>query len=344
LVLIPDKEDPDSYVNKVGASAFNEFVRSNRKDFILFQLDVALKDAADDTTKKSEVVNSIAETISKINKAEDFTKQQDYIKQCSEILKIDESGLHALVNKFIREKITSQGKKIHIEEAKYYSDVDIAEPIITDWSAETFILMHRDILQEQGIVRVLLEHGEKPWDNEKKVADFIFEQNIDDDLFEDRSLLNLMTDYKKKHYSGSTPSLRHYTSLTDSDFLRTVINITNFPYEVSSAWVENFNSGIIKNSIWYLPVDDFLGQIIKFGEINPDIYDKPEEDNYRELVDNVMDYLKLRKLRHMILLNQKDFQLPHTDSEIIELIHVHNHLKEEQMKIGRKRGIVIYPA
>ena len=96
LVLIPDKEDPDSYVNKVGASAFNEFVRSNRKDFILFQLEVALKDAGSDTTKKSEVVNSIAETISKINKAEDFTKQQDYIKQCSEILKIDEGGLHAV--------------------------------------------------------------------------------------------------------------------------------------------------------------------------------------------------------------------------------------------------------
>ena len=110
LVLIPDKEDPDSYVNKVGASAFNEFVRSNKKDFILFQLEVALKDAGTDTTKKSEVVNSIAETISKINKAEDFTKQQDYIKQCSEILKIDEGGLHALVNKFIRNKISTQEK------------------------------------------------------------------------------------------------------------------------------------------------------------------------------------------------------------------------------------------
>ena len=91
LVLIPDKEDPDSYVNKVGASAFKEFIQKNKKDFILFQLEVALKDAGNDSVKKSEVVNRMAETISKINKAEDFTKQQDYIKQCSEILKIDES-------------------------------------------------------------------------------------------------------------------------------------------------------------------------------------------------------------------------------------------------------------
>lgn len=74
------------------------------KDFILFQLDIALKDAGDDTNKRSVVVNQIAETISKINKAEDFTKQQDYIRKSAELLKIDESGLHNLVNKFIREK------------------------------------------------------------------------------------------------------------------------------------------------------------------------------------------------------------------------------------------------
>ncbi|HNJ96376.1 MAG TPA: DNA primase, partial [Ferruginibacter sp.] len=105
LVLIPDGEDPDSYVNKVGAAAFNEFVRDNKKDFILFQLDIALKDAGNDSNKKSLVVNQVAETISRINKAEDFTRQQDYIKQCAEILRIEESGLHALVNKFIREKV-----------------------------------------------------------------------------------------------------------------------------------------------------------------------------------------------------------------------------------------------
>ena len=38
LVLIPDKEDPDSYVNKVGAERFKKFIAENKKDFILFQL------------------------------------------------------------------------------------------------------------------------------------------------------------------------------------------------------------------------------------------------------------------------------------------------------------------
>ncbi len=94
LVLILDKEELDSYVRKVGAAAFSDFVAAaNKKDFILFQLEVALKDAAGDSNKKAGVVNQVAETISKINKAEDFTRQQDYIRQCAELLKIGEEGL-----------------------------------------------------------------------------------------------------------------------------------------------------------------------------------------------------------------------------------------------------------
>jgi DNA primase len=36
LVLIPDKEDPDSYVNKVGPTAFQKFIAENKKDLYSF--------------------------------------------------------------------------------------------------------------------------------------------------------------------------------------------------------------------------------------------------------------------------------------------------------------------
>src|SRR6187401_2936644 len=118
LVLIPDKEDPDSYVRKLGANELRNFILHNKKDVVLFQLEVALKDAGNDSNRKSEVVNQIAETISKIDKAEDFTKQQDYIRQCSQILNIDETGFTNLVNKFIRNKVSLEEKKLPFKEAK----------------------------------------------------------------------------------------------------------------------------------------------------------------------------------------------------------------------------------
>ncbi len=105
LVLIPGQEDPDSYVRKIGAAAFRDFIAANKKDFILFQLETSLAAASGDSNKKAQLVSQIAETISRINKAEDFTRQQDYIRRSSELLKIDENGLNTLVNKFIRERI-----------------------------------------------------------------------------------------------------------------------------------------------------------------------------------------------------------------------------------------------
>jgi DNA primase len=110
LVLLPDGQDPDSYVQETGADEFNNFVAKNKKDIILFRLELSLKEAGQDSVKKADLINEIAATLSKINKVEEFTKQQDYIKRCAELLKIDEAGLLTLVNKKIREKVVKENQ------------------------------------------------------------------------------------------------------------------------------------------------------------------------------------------------------------------------------------------
>ncbi|MEJ0082629.1 MAG: toprim domain-containing protein [Puia sp.] len=54
LVLIPGQEDPDSYVKKIGAAAFRDFIASNKKDFILFQLETSLTAAAGIATRRRD--------------------------------------------------------------------------------------------------------------------------------------------------------------------------------------------------------------------------------------------------------------------------------------------------
>ncbi|HUB59814.1 MAG TPA: DNA primase, partial [Puia sp.] len=176
LVLIPDKEDPDSYVRLVGAAAFREFIAANKKDFILFQLEVALKDVAGDTNKKAEVVNRMAETISRINKAEDFTRQQDYIRQCAEILRIEEAGLHTLVNKFIRERVAKQENRAAAREAAgEQAAADSTTRPADDLPAddESLSLLFRHEQNERGMIRNLLDFGLRSWDERQSVADYI---------------------------------------------------------------------------------------------------------------------------------------------------------------------------
>jgi DNA primase len=309
LVLIPDKEDPDSYVNKVGVTAFRDFIAANKKDFILFQLEIALKDAANDTARKAAVVNQVAETISKINKAEDFTRQQDYIKQSAALLKIEEAGLTALVNKFIREKIAKQEGKAAAGEMNVQQDTDAAyQPY-----DEGLNLLQRDELQERALVRALLEFGIKPWGDEgQTVAAMIFQESDEQDLLENPQLRQVLQTYRAWYDAGLNPTDKTFIYHEDVALSSLVVSIMDFPYELSHNWKEHYDGKI-----------------------------PTREDLYREEVVSVMTYLKLRKIKQLISENQKDLELPHTTDEQLMLIQTHQHLKQMERELLNSMGTVI---
>jgi DNA primase len=344
LVLIPDNEDPDSYVNKIGPTKFQEFIEKNKKDFILFRVEVALKDAGDDTNKKAEVVNQIAETIAKINKAEDFTRQQDYIRQCASIMKIEESGLMSLVNKYIREKITKQESRQLRDEPQVWEEA-IGEQINqrTDFSDDTYNVLFQDRLQEEAITRSLLEFGQMEWEGDKKIADHIFDENIDDDLFEDQALIRIIETYKDYHFHGKHPSVTDFVNSQDQAVSQRVIAITNFPYEESKHWVEQYDAGGINKKIFNMSWDDFNSKVVKYEGINPAILENDEENLYKRIVEDNLIYLQLRKIKKLLLMNQQDMKNAHTDAEMLNLIQTHNFLKQKQRELGDKKGIVSYP-
>lgn len=314
LVLIPDKEDPDSYVQKVGTEAFRQFVSENKKDFILFQLEVALKDAAGDSQKKAAVVNLIAETLSKINKAEDFTRQQDYIRQCAEILKIEEAGLNNLVNKFIREKIVKQESKTRLENLSTDgSNSEIPPPVEFDTiTNEGFQLLLKDELQERAVVKALIEFGLKTWDDNQKVADYIFTELVEEDLFDNKQLLDVIHTYKLWYDAGLEPTAKNFFYHENQSLSAIVVSLMEFPYEISEKWKLKFQ----------LPVSD-------------------REETYKEEVKSTLGYLKLRKIKRMISENQQDLSLPHSPEEQLNLLQTHQLLKNMEKELLIHLGTVI---
>jgi DNA primase len=308
LVTIPDNEDPDSYLNNKGASAFTNFINTNKKDFILFQLDVALKDAGDDSNKKSAVVNQIAETISKINKAEDFTKQQDYIKKSAELLKIDESGLHALVNKFIREKVNKDEKKLfdvaeNKEDAKYEQE---------NFADDAYGLLNKDELNERALVRCLLEFGLKDWQPGKTVADYILYDVIDEEMIDNKKLTRIIQTYKTWYEAKLEPTEKTFLYHEDQEMAMLVMSILEFPYEVSDGWKEHFETPV-----------------------------PTREDTYKDEVFSTINYLGLRKIKRLISINQKDLEQAQTLEEQLTLLQTHKLLKDMEIEKTKKIGTVI---
>jgi len=342
LVLIPDKEDPDSYVNKVGPTVFREFIERNKRDFILFQLDVALKDAGSDSNKKAEVVNQIAETISRINKAEDFTKQQDYIKQCSEILKIDESGLHALVNKFIRNRIVTQEKALPFEEAKLQEE-NARKAQETDYDDATFNLLFKDELQERELARMLLEHGTRYWDDTQLIADHIFSEMIDESLLDNPDIIRLINTFRDQ--IRTTPqqiNKNYFVYHPDTKVSSLAVSLLNFPYEESDHWRKEYSQATgYQKQLFEQTYEQFINTVARGNDQQLMNYLKAEEDRTHEEVESALNYLKLRKIKRMLNENHADLEKTHSKEEQEVLFRTHEHLKNMEKAITEKLGTVI---
>lgn len=304
LVLIPDNEDPDSYVKKTGATAFKKFIADNKKDFILFQLEIMLRDAGNDISKKNEVVNRIADSLSKISRAEDFTKLQEYIKQCAAILKIDEVGLTTLVNKHKRDGISKQEKNQAFEAQ--------AQETVETTDVFTFV---SDDLQEKNILRVLLDLGLKKYDEHKTIADYVLEE-IQSFPFENKDCEELLNMYEMQYRKGLQPTTTSLLYEVNENFQSLIVNITMMKYELSQAW------------------DERLGNIRKEKQI------LNQDTSVEDAVFSVI-YFKLRKIKKMFEQTQTELEQASNFEKQIRLLEVHKHLKAEETRLTQQLGTVI---
>jgi DNA primase len=309
LVLIPDNEDPDSYVHKVGTTAFKDFVRENRKDFIIFQLEVMLKQAGNDVNEKSKVVNHVAETLSKINRAEDFTKQQDYIRQCAAMLRIDEAGLNNLVNKFKRDKLTKEEKKQQQQITNEPPPDYMGQP--EDVLDDNLLLINQDEVYERNVLKVLLEYGLRDFDEQRTIARYIFDE-LEQFEFENPGLDALYQQYKKLYYQGLQPDAKTFLYQEDEHIRNLVIAITIFPFDLSPRWDEKIEGlNITKRDV---SLNDARMSVI---------------------------YFKLAKVKKMIEQNQQQLEAQQDFDEIKTLIAMHAELKKYERDLTNQLGAVI---
>jgi DNA primase len=311
LALLPNNDDPDSYINNYGAAAFTEFIAKNRKDFILFQLELAISEAGDDTNKKAQIVNRIAESISKINKAEDFTKQQDYIRKTSEILKIDEAGLHNLVNKFIRENLSKEEKKLFQPEKNFQGPpAEIDELAQAD--VPSLELLNDEIYHERSLIRCLLEYGLSDWEAEKKVADYLLYEIIEEGTLEDPMLKKILQTYKTWYEEKLEPSPKSFLYTDDLAMSNAVVHLIEFPYEVSDGWESKYEMAV-----------------------------PTREENYRTDIMSTLRYLELKKIRKLILINASELEKESNPERQMLLIQTHSQLKNMEMQLTAEIGLVI---
>ncbi len=308
LVLIPDKEDPDSYVNKVGPDAFRAFVQSAKKDFILFQLEVQLKEVGNDLNKKNSLVNQMAETLSKINKAEDFTKLQEYVRKCADILRIDETGLTQLVNKFKRDKIVKDEKKMAYDEAAILMPSFQQETQDLD---NIDLVLDKDFLHEKNLIRLLIEFGNETLEDGKLVSTWIAEE-LEPFPLDNQEMIQLVKVYFDWQVAGKIPNHKTLQYHEDTQVQQLVMGLFEPEHELSLRWNEKLG---IKKVV--------------------------AESSFQHEIEVSLLYYKLRKIKKMIRQNQEDMEKVQGEEQI-QLLHIHKHLKDAERELTKIIGTVIF--
>lgn len=175
VIQLPESADPDSFVQQHGAAAFRQYILDHKKDVVDFLIDQA--GAMDHLTpqSKSELSNQLAETISRIHKAEDFVLQQEYIKKAAQRLSINEQGLAQLVHKNVQENIRKEQKNWIDQSSSEIPDT------LQEQHAEINPGPQSDLSSpgqadkaEWKVAQVVLKYGDKPYTEDMTVAQYFF--------------------------------------------------------------------------------------------------------------------------------------------------------------------------
>ena len=133
VVVFPDNDDPDSYVQKVGPVAFREYIVKTGTDFITFKTKLFLAEAANDPFKRAGVIKEIVQSIAKIP---DSIQRAVFYKQTANLLEVDEGTLLAEGNKLLL-KERAAGEKAADKKA-YAKDRAPAPPRAKDPSRDNY--------------------------------------------------------------------------------------------------------------------------------------------------------------------------------------------------------------
>tara|TARA_R110002012_G_scaffold109617_1_gene253607 strand:+ start:134183 stop:136105 length:1923 start_codon:yes stop_codon:yes gene_type:complete len=232
VVIFPDGEDPDSYSQKMGDEAFKAFLDQNAKDFIRFKSDLLLEETKKDPIRKAETIQDIVRSISKIP---DPVKRAIYIKECSDILEIDEGILIAEQNKVILRDKQSKGD-ITKRQANYLSESFNQAPEQIQKQYSPFEVA---ALQEKESIRLLLTYAELPLGEDKLVIDYLL-QELADTEFIHPVYAEILKDFVAHLKEGVVLNESHFIKNGSEAVRKVIFSLYTDRYELSENWEKKF--------------------------------------------------------------------------------------------------------
>ncbi len=330
VALFPDGEDPDSYAQKYGSTQLQQFLASHEDNFIMYKTRVLLDKVSGDPIRRAELVSETARSIALVT---DLMERQEYIRQCSYLLKVSEEALTSSVAKAIDqnrqkeygERRTENGeRRVESGERRVESGEPANEESNVEANSSSFITPHSSLSSpteaERHLIKLLLNYGNskvlqtfKGDDGKEQQAEYTVAEIIISDLKSDGLTFvhplcqrifeqcTLMLDM------GHSIDTSHFIGNNDEQLRAFAAGLMMDTYSVSESWLKlkNIHVPTIEENLRQDLMDSLL--TFKQQRIKQIVHDKTEElrdadaDQQITLLNEINYYSDLaRKLGNML--------------------------------------------
>ncbi|OFX57150.1 MAG: DNA primase [Bacteroidetes bacterium GWA2_30_7] len=301
VLLLPEGEDPDSFSRKVSSSELIDYVAKNETDFIQFKTKILLKDVNNDPAKKAAVISDIVKSIALI--PNNLTRSL-YLKECSNLLEVDESVLYyELNNHLIKNADQKRNKRTELP----------IQQTITQKQPPVLSNKQFDIVEKE-IVRLLLTYGDKELfytenDVSQSVAYYIINEIKNDDIVFSNQLYQKVFELITSFYNDGNP-IEHKTFIHNEnpEICKLTIDLLTPIYDLSKIWEKH---------------DSFVTS---------------EDLMLKEVVPKTIISYKYARIKKELSEIEKQLKAKLDDSQIQELIQRHTILKQILIKISMLIG------
>ena len=240
IILLPEPEDPDSFIKNNRTSDVIDYFENKPRDFIRFKTELLLNDAKDDPIKKAEVIKDIIASIAVIP---DEIYRAMYIKECSDLLGVKEQTIIFEVNKIIRKKL---GKKFNDPDIPVHED-PIQQPLTQEeQNAEkinSFDIYERAVIEKLFLYGDIQSNYSQGTENEAQTlsnAEFIINELEAEGIeFNNQLYSRILNIYRENLHNGIIPGQRYFINNADREISTLAANLISTPYSLSEKWKEN---------------------------------------------------------------------------------------------------------
>ncbi|MCK5169268.1 MAG: DNA primase, partial [Bacteroidales bacterium] len=232
VLLLPEGEDPDSFAKGRNSDELKEFIEQNEEDFITFKTRLLFNEAKNDPVKKANLISDIVRSIAVIPETIIRTV---YIKECSNILEIDEKVLYGEINKIRRKNFEKEYKRTISPDENFKTASPSVPSFVDDVYSEA---------QEKEIIRLLLHYADKTlytyqedkYDEPRSVtvAEYTISEILNDDLeFKNLIYKQIFQEYLDTVNSEKTLESKHFIYHTDPQISKLAADLLSSSYTLS---------------------------------------------------------------------------------------------------------------